>query len=731
VTPLLLSLLLSARAVPPVGGDLPAVPQLAVPAVRASLPGEQLAAPPVAGGGPAFPGAEEGSGRLYAVGDPVGPARVDEIEIHSEFERYHLSLALPRAGQTLPPLEVVPDRAGREGICTHGGWTVFPRWELVGPVPEDPWHEGERPPASVEEQVHAAFCARLAAAPPVAAPAPLPERPAVPPERVVQAPAAPDPAAGDAARVLTPLPLLLAFLGLAMAARGLRGLAPAERRELAGIGVLSLGLRLLQWPGAPFNGALAGYEKLAMAMGQAQVPALYGQGLSALMAPIVRLLGAHPAVVFGTDLALSAVAPLALWATLRPVGGRHTARLGGLFMAVLPLALRLSATEVMTVPLTTLALVAAAGAVASVEAGEGALVAGAMAGLAAGLMVHVRPEGLLVLPALVALPLARRGRAAFRHGGPWLGLVLGGVLVVLRLRDMPGLDPGGPLQPHLLGSPMALLGLVLPRVSDRGGLEHLALDLRWTSPLLWVGPVLALGRGTRRAALPWAAWLLLTLVLVAKSWPLADAMRLQLLAMPAWIALTALAFGPRLAGLAPRRAAALALLGTALVALPASTGWLFLARHAEWSWLRDTVPTLPAGSVVRYDDGPHRASSMAQVLAGLAPGLRWVPASTAPLQDGQLFLRGTTCLSRPSLPEASSDSVCARVEAACRLLPLDGLPGATARLPARTDLDEVLLPEEVHDGQVTVGFYRLADCRRPAPAAGPALSGPSDRSSAP
>ncbi|RME25242.1 MAG: hypothetical protein D6798_09430 [Deltaproteobacteria bacterium] len=470
-------------------------------------------------------------------------------------------------------------------------------------------------------------------------------------------------------------------------------------RDLLLVASLSVGVRLWLSPWTLFNGAMAAYEKIVYSWGFWDVPTLYGDGWAAWLGPLHAVFGLHPDVNLGANLAVAALAPVALWSALRQLAGPGAARLGGLWLAVLPLAVALSATEVMTVPVLTLSLVAMAAAARSGLPGGTA--AGALAGLAAGFSTHVRPEALLLLPAIAVAPLVAGGRRAVGRAGPWLALVLGGVLVGLRLVEMPPPD-AGPMRLTVFVDPSWWVASLLPNFDGNLSPHHLFLDLRWTSPLLWWAVVQA--RRAGRPVLPFVVGVAATWMLLAKSWPLADAMRLQLVAAPAWIGLAAVGADRWLAG---RRRLPWELAGVGLVGLHLVTGRLDLARHHEWRFLAREIPELPAGSVLRYDDTPHRSHTFASVLLALNPAITVRGASEGRPVDGELLLRSVSCLEHADeAEEGGAPPGCARVEAACRLVPV-----VEADVPARTDLDSRFDPVDVHDGSVTIGIHRLEDCR--------------------
>lgn len=247
--------------------------------------------------------------------------------------------------------------------------------------------------------------------------------------------------------------------------------------------------------------------------------------------------------------------------------------------------------------------------------------------------------------------------------------------------------------------------------------------------MLWLGVALALV-GARRAwrpLLPWLLWIAGTSVLLAKSWPLADAWRLQLLVMPGWLAVSALGLSARLARPA--------LLGgvVGLVALPLAWQRLDFARHDEWRWLARVVPTLPQGAALRFHDhgtagATHKARDMAIVLATLRPGLVQVADSAEPPRSGQLVLMGLSCFESAVRDEAgavqvhrAADGCPQAADAGCVLAPVD-----EAWVSARTDLDTRVDPERVVDGRLRLGIYRLEGCRQEEPGeVGPVNAPPS------
>ncbi|MCB9778834.1 MAG: glycosyltransferase family 39 protein [Alphaproteobacteria bacterium] len=660
-------------------------------------------------GMPSAARADAGPAGMVAEGDRLGPAVVTAVELHAEYERIHLSVG----EVVLPPVELLAVRPGRSGMCVHRGRTAFPRWDMAEERPwptdpEDAWIEGERAPQNPEEEAFAAVCARMEStearplqivvptgpaageAPPADGPRPS-EQPSD--ERTwpeTEATAAPAPAPSvRPAWVSFAVAGALGVGGLLALSLGLGGMRePGVKRDALALTVLGLVARVGAGPWSIFNGGGAAWEKLALAMGLRVPPDLYGDGYALLHQAGSLGAGVTVGSALGVQLLLSVLAVPALFAVLRALHGPLVARAGALALAVLPLALWLSSTEVMTGPASTLCLLSAACAVTP------GVVAGLAAGLLAGAAVHTRPECLLFLPAIASLPLAVRGRAALREPGPWLALVLGGVLAGIRLWTLPT-DGAAPLDLARLSSPAAWLGVLLPRFAGEGPLIHVALDLRWSSPLLALALPLALWRSPDRARLaPWLLWLLPTVVLVTKSWPLADALRLQLLVAPAWCALVGVA-----AASGSERHARLALLPVAaLVALPLLWGGPGFARQDEWRLLRDGLPDVPETRTLRYVGSPRDRLRHEVV----APGHQFVPLAEGPVQDGEILLVDVACHVEPTA------AACRRALETCA----DQRVIAERLAPRRVDLDEQLA-EPASSDPLRLALIELSGCRAP------------------
>lgn len=581
------------------------------------------------------------AGALATVGEALPGAVVEAVEIHPEYERY----ALRYADGSLVPAEVARSREGYPGFCRANGLTLYARAELAeGPVPAD-----LAPPMD-------ALCARLA------------ERPPTLRETVGEAPPSP-------ARRATPLlAVALAWVLAAgwAAARGLRALPRAERAELFAVAAVGIVARLAFSPTGIWNGAGAAYEKLAFAWGTSEV-CPYGDGWAALMGPLVALFGRAPDVVFGAVRVWACLAPPALWAVGRLAGGRAVALGAGLALAVLPLHVAMSGSEAMHVVVLALELVAVAAALGG---------AGWLAALSAGLAAHTRPEAL----AFAALPLLLLG--ARRAWGP-AALLL--ALVGWRVATLPPSQDVVPLARYL--DVHGWLRHLLPRLG--APVNEASFSVFWhaafTPPVLWAfalaGLALAPGR-VRLLAIAW--WLVAEVPIAPKSFPLADAWRLQLVAQPAWLLLV----GCGVAALADRIAAARGARWGAVVpwglaalvalALPgAAPRW---AHHREFAFLAEHVPTLHDDDTVWSVEGGSRAARFRDVMAAMGPA-RWVPAGEG---GPTVIYRGLAC----AAPEA-----CAPLDR-CRTSPL-----AETRIGPPTDLD-VTLPAE----GVVVGLYRVEGC---------------------
>ncbi len=626
--------------------------------------------------GPALAGAA-----LAGEGEALEGAVVERVEHHPEYQRYHLRLDDGR------PLQVeVVALADNPGVCSAAGLTLFPRWELLGL--QIPPEEGRHPAV-------ADLCQRLAAA----------EREA--PEALPALAPAWEATAGRR-RAMGALGLGL-LAGLLAAALGtpLRSLSGS----LLGAGAAAAGalaIRLAVSPLGIFNGDLAGYEKLELALHPGA--AMYGGAWAALMGGTHALFGPAPEEVFGTNLVLAALSCGALWVLLRALAGAPAAWLGALALGVLPLHLKLSGSEVMHIALLALELVALAATVAAARGrGIGAPGAALAAACATALVLYTRPEALpfAALPPLWALLLAPPGgRLRPAALAVIAGALLAGGWRAWEVSQLLAADPDPVIGPSDFADPGWWLTTWLPGFGAAGaGRTHVFLNLGLTPPLLLAAA--AWGgwrslRGPERAVgLALIAWYLLTaLPVLPKDSPLADAYRLQLPAQGAGVALAALGLADvarRLPG-RWRVLPALAVAAGALAWLPwIRQGW---AHQEEWTWLRAAAGRLEGPAVVLYSGEPARAEHFGSQLRALSPpDVLWIRAGDPiPPDSGPLrFYRGVRCAASPGGSAASPEALCREIWRRCDPRPLD-----TGAITAHTDLD-LSAPGE----DLTVGFYDI------------------------
>lgn len=645
---------------------------------------------------------------LATPGEVLGGLEVLDVVEHREFQRVAVGL---EDGRTLW-IEVNANPSAT-GACAAHGLSVFPRWELLDEAVE----LADQPPAV------AALCERLqergaslTVAPPqpqgrgwTAAADPSPDAEPLPLPHVGPAGSSDVPAPGFG-RSWLHVPLVGLLLGLLAALvgpvrRGWVGLSTVHRLDLGLVMVVGAAVRLLASPRGVFWGPFFGTSRLVEAWGQSQTHPLYGGGFAALHGPISAAFDHAPGAVFGTHLAFAALAPPLLWALahLMAPNERVGPLVAGLGLALLPAHVWLSGSEVMHIPLATLELLSVAAAVGFTRTGSGALAL--VSALAIGFAVHIRPEVAPVALVPAAWVVAQPPRGAAK----W---VVAAALVIAALVGHRALDlafagstPAADYR-MALASPRFWAAMVVPGVTSPGSPPYtqVFLQLRLTPFVLplFAAAGLLLGRPRRGVVLAVGWGALALLPVLAKSWPLADALRLQLPAqMPALLlaGLGAAAVVRRLR--APVWAAPAAVLAVSVVTLPlAMRPW---ATHVARDFLYETAPSLPDGATVLYDDGnPTHHPPFGRSLRAHT-GARWVgiqewrdagePAS--PL----LAWLGESCQTRPH-DGAPSDSVCGLLDA-CTLVPWKTTP-----VPPRTDVDRVL-----PDPPVPVGFYRVDDCR--------------------
>ncbi len=136
----------------------------------------------------------------------------------------------------------------------------------------------------------------------------------------------------------------------------------------------------------------------------------YPVGYPALLAIVYLIVGSGPAVAPAFNALLSAALPVAVYRLARFATGEWRARLAGLLTAVHPGLIAYSVT-VMTEPVASLALLLAGWAmVAGRNSARPSHQVGLLAGSILGLGVLVRPQSILVAPALGFLATAGRRR---------------------------------------------------------------------------------------------------------------------------------------------------------------------------------------------------------------------------------------------------------------------------------------------------------------------------------
>ncbi len=572
---------------------------------------------------------------LWADGEDLGGAIVEDTVLHAEFER--ATLRLPD-GSALQVELLAAERVGGPACAAHG-LALSPRWELRGEN-----IEVEDQPAYIQ-----ALCARLAERGPRARPLAV----APPLQHVQVAPQTVGPA--SPAAVPTP-PWLVASALLAALGLGVGGSALLRGRATPALLALGFGvLMAVLAPGGLLIGPDGGAIPLVQAVEGPTGDPLYGPGWPAFAH---LLTGGDPRPVFPLNRALAALTPalvaLSLGALAPRLGGVALA-LAGAAAALSPALVRLAGSEVphlLLLDVHLLALAALAGALspaASRTAAWGLALAGASL---CALTPALRPEGLLmvVLPP-VALALAPAGRRA------WLlpPLLLSPALASPRLLELLGAGAGsGVAQPTAALAAAGHIGGLL--IGGRSGLLLL--------PLVLLGAAGARGgAGAPAARLALSALALSLAPVLHKAWPEGDLLRLQLpslgpalclaglgaAALPALVARRALPPGLA-AGLSAGPRGAVGLLGITLsgaVLVPRALGpW---APRAEWAALTAAVEGLPPGAVLLIaGDTPH-ANRQAIVLAAIA-------AQVHPTAEGEpLPLRVEAAERVSAQPSAPSD----------------------------------------------------------------------------
>ena len=568
-----------------------------------------------------------------ALPDPPPGVRADLPTVGPDLVRIGVEDARGRGW-----IELTPDRGG-SALCRAGGLALQLRTNLDGApddfdLPEDPpavaWICAELPTWAAEVRAAMAASTPLAPTPVAAGPAPPP------PAR---------PAGVDAAsRAVLAIGALLALgWGLGGARR-----APRAALGLLGLTLGALGLRARHPPTALLGGDAA-YERLVGHVGRGSLERYYGEGWGVLVGGLeaaARGLGTAERgllqVVPALNLGASALAPALTVALGRGLGlPAPAAALAGLGLALWPAAASLGAIEDHFPVVSALQLVIAAGAAGVARSGR------LCAGVAAGLLAHLRTEQLPVA-ALLLLP-------AVRGPGGLPALVLGGSLIGLRLTYLPELGDGGPvswarwLDPRELGPMLhGSLGVGGPLAWPLLALAAVGL-VRGGAPALALGPALLLQIG----------------LYAPKTFPAADPLRFMLPLWPLLAVLAAHGAGALLpwARLSRARAVGGAAVIGLLTQLPTPR-----VPPRPWAWelehqlLRAQLPALGAASApgarLWYHPGqdPHGAFGRWLGRAAGRPAVGW---GTGIPQPGDLVLRGTADALAAQAGEAEAGQACA------------------------------------------------------------------------
>ena len=647
---------------------------------------------------------------LATVGEVIGGVEVLALVDHSEFHQIQVRL---QDGRVLT-IEVVKTDTPL-GACTHHGFAIQPRWELLG---DHDQQIEDQPPVVV------ALCARLQARPPALALVPLPSaadgvdaasRPA-PVRAVTLVSGGPQP---PRPRPLHAVLLVLAAslaAGLALARSPGPFRLPSWALEVGLVGLLGAVLRVWLGLWAPLWAPLFGFGRFASVLADVDSVSRYGDGYVATMTVFTAVFGSSTATILWANLFLGVLVPPLVWGLVRLVApDRPWAPLAsGLLAALLPVYVWLSATEVMHVSLVTyevLAVFCAALFVRHAPArGLGALGFALASGCAAVMALHTRPEAIPFAAALGVYVLlhARRPHVA----GVACAAAVMAVGLAFRFSEMAFdiSDEASALNYGLLLETERWLGLVWPDLSsyDGGSFTTVLNRPALTSPLLPLLALVGLLTAPRRTAAWLSVWWLLSIVpVIPKGWPLADAYRLQAPSLLPVLVLAGIGASALLRRAGARRPV-LVLLGLGLAVSPQ-----LLVERPAWGTLDEArllmraTPALPGTATVLYDDHHQHSQSIPQWGALAAPGTRWVGIRdgldgfepTSPL----MAWLGTSCTERGDGggTAAEPSAPCARLRAACSLR-----PATVETVPLTGDIDRTF-----SGASAEVGYYTLEDCR--------------------
>ena len=542
--------------------------------------------------------------------DPLGPlpagTTLRETTEHPEFVRYHLT-STDGGSERAFIIELTQAAADSESVCAGGGADLWVRQDLADGSESFDW---DPLPAIVDQA-----CERLGEhAPDLRG-------------RMSSTPAPIEGEIGEGPSLDSPQPrtqvwpwralhvVVLGWFALLVAA------APRSLRAW-GLGLGALAVRAALSPQRVLLGGDAAFERLLTAQGLEGSNLYYGDGWPALMGLLWKLTGGMADHALAANLALSALAVPLLYGCVKALtGDRWAAGAAALMLAILPLPVALSGSELHFVLAGTLQVSALYGAA------RGDRLGGLLSAVSLGLLVHLRP----MQAAFVLLPL---GLLAWRRR--WEGLALGLALVGWRAVALLG---------HLQGE--------TPSVLQQSNLHFIDLLPGAASALVPLNPavtpvalMLLAVAALRPGAHARSGWLLggAALLGTLPYLPLTtdsvlDPMRFQLPAQ-AWLCGMA---AVTLAGLRGAEQRITIIVGATLMLswwtarAPIGPDWAWTEEHR---FLSREAPRVPAGTVVRYDGSQDPELVFHAWINERSPAA-WLPLSPVPLQAGEWRYVGT------------------------------------------------------------------------------------------
>ena len=600
---------------------------------------------------------------FYAFADDfVGPdteltgATFQQKKVHSEFIRYQFAL---HTGENLW-VEIQPkDKAGT-GACSNDKYTLSPRWELLGIS----LSREDQPPFIKE------LCLRLDKFE----------------HQVVFQPSQSQPQS-----LTTDLSLekelirfqhnqfsWLVYVFLFGSIGWVTRLVVRNRNWLSCILLFSLahGIRLRFSPVHLFNGDQAGYEKLLLTLHKSHH--LYGSGVSLLVNPLYLLAGENPEFLLQLNCLLSSCSVVLLYligSQLWPQDKRN-AVLGALLLAFFPVAVKLSATEVYTIPSLFFALYAILCSLVYVKRKDlyTFVVLVGMLFLA----TQTRPEAIFVclLPIWVSLT----------HQCSGLVTILMGCTFLVWHR-LSAIDLAAAQQ-------IMKWDFIFSMEYWRGWLPHNKEGLIvWghfgvTPILYWLMAWIGLAYSKPRFRLFIGGWVLLAWFPVApKTIPMADGLRLFLL-----MQMPLLLFASQ--GLAVMRRFVdqkilICIIGCSFVF---HIDWIqrLWVNQQEWSIAKQAIPQIPPNTKLQMDSSIAKWGKKAAVFEWLSDYRIEV---IEPKHSPGWFWRGPLC---------DITQTCTAFIDSCDLQEI-----SVKKVPNYTDVD-VQLPEK----NVTIGLYKVISCRK-------------------